>query len=396
MKKIFYSIILIGLLVKILIAITAIHPDFRAVNLAAKIIVSDSQYFNFYDYISKLPRNDLIVNLYGDNLFIYPPLAYLFHVPFFTVLQGIYPQTEWQTLIEDIGSLRKLDNTPYLLALLKLPYLFVDIIGLIVLYKFSERKNKLLAVSLWWLNPVVIYSAYGIGQFDIVISVLLLITLLISNKHSLVSAVFLGIASGFKPFPLVLLPFLPGKKLINISLGIFTYLLIILPYLSSPGFRMYALFADQSSKLLFAKLYVSQTQYVSVFILLYVLWLLLHITKKILLPTWCWFMGVLLIFYSVSNFHPQWFTWLMPISVLGIINNKNILRPTLILTILFFILIFSFDPSLHFGLFNSKINPIELLPNFITKDTLISWVRSLFAAASIWIIYNSNKPYLKK
>ncbi len=384
-------IFILGLIIRFLIIPFTIHPDFRAVNLAASLISTKGELFTFYDHISKLPRDNKLVTLYGDNLFIYPPLAYIFHAPFHALLSPIYPKVEWELLINDIGKLRTSTQTPLLLILLKLPYLVVDLIGFFILYKLLPIKSRLLGVTLWWLNPISLYVSYGIGQFDIVPAVLILSSILISPKKPLLSAILLGLSAGFKPFPLVLLPFLPGNKLKNCLAGGLTYLLIILPFLSSPAFKMYALFADQSSKLLYAKVFVSATQYISIFLVLYILLLVFNFLKPKTLPFWAWPLSVLLLFYSITNFHPQWFLWVTPLLIISWLENPKTRLVVVGLVLCYIAIIFSFEPSLHFGLFGLGLSPYSSISRFIPTDQLISWIRSIFAALSAFVCFLNLK-----
>ena len=258
--------LLAGLVLRLLLIPISLHPDFRAVNLAGYLIAQKGQTFSFYDYLSRQPRTDRWVQLYGDNLFIYPPLAYITHAVFNKALFWAYPQTAFFTLLNDIGQLRQDLGFPLLMYLLKLPYLLADGICLLILSRLLPVKNKLIGQLVWLFNPVTIYSAYLMGQFDIFIALFLLLTLYFSPKNPILSAVSLGLSAAFKPFVLVLAPLLPGNSVKNLLISGLTYFATLLPYLFSPAFRQYALLASQSDKLFFAKIMISGSQYLPLFL----------------------------------------------------------------------------------------------------------------------------------
>ncbi len=389
--KHFWIWLILGLAVRLVLIPLTLHPDFRAVNLAGYFIAQKGQLFSFYDTISQLPRSDWLVSLYGDNLFIYPPLAYITHGIFNKFFYWAYPQNAFWVLINDIGQLRHTAGFVSLMYFLKLPYLIVDILcfWLLSRYKLQAIGHKL--ICLWWLNPVVIYVTYMIGQFDIFIALFILLSLIFSAKKPLVSAVMLGLGAGFKPFPLLLLLLLPGNKIKNILVGLGTYLLIIAPWLGSPAFRQYALLANQSDKMFFAKIPISGSQYIPIFLLglLLVYWWNFYRPKD--LPVWAWFSAPLLLFYSVTHFHPQWFIWIMPLLVFGVVQNKKTLFPYVILLLCYFIIVLFFDPSLNFGLFNYSLSLAPLVVRFLSPDLLVSVIRAIFASTAAFIIHVSEK-----
>lgn len=387
MKR-FLPFFAIGLALRLLVMPASLHPDFRAVNLAGYLIAQKHELFSFYDYISRLPRNHDLVNLYGDNLFIYPPLAYLVHglVNFF--LFPFYPQEAFWTLITDIGNLWGQPGVPWLLILLKLPYLLADLAVLALLSRILAPSRKFLGQILWWLNPVSIYTSYLVGQFDIFLCLFIVLSLyFLSTKKPWLSAVMLGLASGFKPFPLLFLPFLPGSIPKNLLLCLGTYFLIIAPFLSSPAFKQYALMASQSDKMLYAKIMVSGSQYLSLFVVGFTLLLLGRLRRHSALPVWGWFLSVCLLFYSLTHFHPQWYLWAAPLYLLSWVKFPSS-RLVIGLHIgLYFLLVCLFDPSLNFGLIGLDFSLHTWLGQSLPGDLVASVARSIFAAGSLYLVW---------
>jgi hypothetical protein len=385
MKKLLPWLIL-GLFVRLLLIPFTIHPDFRAVNLAAYLIAQKGEIFTFYDHISRLPRTDHLVQLYGDDLFIYPPLAYITHAFFNKVLYPLYPQSLFWTLINDFGQVRLSSQLPVLLFLLKLPYLLADLLGLFILRRLVPENRKFSASLFWLFNPIILHSAYMMGQFDIFIVLFILASLYFSRITPLLAPICIGLAAGFKPFPLLLLPFLPGSKTKNVILGIATYIGIIVPYLSSPAFKQYALMASQSDKLLFAKIMVSGSQYLSLFFvgLLILFWW--NYFRPYRLPVWGWFTSVLLLFYSVTHYHPQWFVWVMPFLAWAY-SYRSLRFPVNILIACYVLVVLLFEPSLNFGLFGIDFSFSGFINTRFPVDQFASLVRSAFAGTAFFLVH---------
>ncbi|KKT58470.1 MAG: hypothetical protein UX91_C0006G0008 [Candidatus Amesbacteria bacterium GW2011_GWB1_47_19] len=384
--------LILGLSLRLVLMPVTLHPDFRAVNFAADIIVHKGQILDFYNYLSRQPRTDPLVKLYGDGLFIYPPLAYLTHALFNFFLSPLYPHSAFNTLISDIGQLRSDPGLPFLLLLLKLPYLLADILCLLLIYRLLPDKLKISGSLLWIFNPVNIYVSYMIGQFDIFIALFLLLAVYLSKRKSLLAAVCIGLAAGFKPLPLFFLPLLPGPKLKNIIVGLLTYLVIIIPYLASSGFRQYALLAGLSDKIVYAKIMVSGSQFIPLFVLGLVLIYWWQWLKPGDLSLSGWFSALLLLFYSVTHFHPQWFVWVTPFLLLLYIRNPRLKFPTLIIMLSYLIIILGFEPSLHLGLFGINFSFFDWMNRFYPAGTAISIARGILAASGLFLVSQIRHP----
>lgn len=391
MNKKIAILAIVGLAIRLVLIPITMHADFRAYNLAAYLITQKGQLFSFYDYISRLPRNDRILEVFmDDGLFIYPPLAYLTHALFMWLFSPLYPWPTLNTLILYFDHVRPDPHLPWLLYLLKFPYLVADAAGLIILLKLVDPKRRLMAATLWIFNPVTIYSAYMLAQFDIYIAMFLLLAMLLAARgRSLWAAVCIGIAAGYKPFPLLLAPFLGQGlwgKTKHIGLSLLTYLAIIFPYLSSPGFKQYALLANQTEKLWFAKISVSGGQYISVFLLGLVLLLWWNFYKPKAMSLTGWITSALLLFFSVVHYHVQWFTWVIPSLIIILTTNKKLLFPSAVLIFCYIAMVLLGEQTLFFGLFGSNFSLASKF-TFIPVDQFVSLIRSVFAATSVYLIY---------
>ncbi len=386
---------IVGLIIRLVLIPITMHADFRAYNLAAYLITQKGQLFSFYDYISRLPRNDRILEVFmDDGLFIYPPLAYLTHALFMWFLSPLYPWPTLNTLILYFDHVRPDPHLPWLLYLLKFPYLVADAAGLIILLKLVDPKRRLMAATLWIFNPITIYSSYMLAQFDIYIAMFLLLAMLFAARgRSLWAAVCIGLAAGFKPFPLLLAPFLGQGlwgKTKHIGLSLLTYLAIISPYLSSPGFKQYALLANQTEKLWFAKISVSGGQYISIFLLGLVLLLWWNFYKPKALSLTGWITSTLLLFFSVVHYHVQWFIWIIPSLIIILTTNKKLLFPSTVLVVCYITIVLLGEQTLFFGLFGGTFSLASKF-TLIPVDQFISLVRSVFAATSVYLIISIRK-----
>src|SRR3989344_174434 len=390
----------VGLLIRLVLMAGTFNPDIRGHNFAAYLISQKGEIFTFYDHISRLSRTDPLVSLYGDNIFIYPPLAYWTHAAFMTVLDPLYPWNTFNRLVADTGWLmREPQGLPQLLVLLKFPYLVVDAFGLWLILKLVSQKHQLKVGLMWIFNPITIYTAYMIGQFDIYIAVFLLATIWLWQNHRInLAAIVLSLAAGFKPFPLLLVPLLGeglSQKVKLIFLSLLTYFLIISPYLSSLGFKQYALLANQTEKLWYAKIDISGGQYVPLFFMgLALLWWYNHFRFRSL-PLEGWFGVVLLLFYSLVHYHVQWFVWITPVLILFAVLFKDTLLPLLVLFLCYILLVLFAEPSLNFGLFNSNssFSLVKFIPFHLVLDQFLSLIRGIFAATSIILITQVHGQY---
>jgi hypothetical protein len=370
--------VVVGVVLRLILMPLTAHPDIRGHYLGGYILSVKNQYLGVYDYISRQPRTDPLVKIYGDDFLVYSPLTYWVHglwlkLPFYSpaLLQKLF--FDYSGALADPGH-------SGLLLFLKLPYLGIDLLCLWLLLKFVDAKNRVLTALLWAINLPLIYSAYLMGQFDIFIVVFMLVAAYFAKlNRPLPAAVALAISSGFKPFGLFMLPFLPGNRIKNILVGVITYGAIIAPYaLTSPAFRMYALSAQQSDKVWFAKILVSGSQSLPLFMVGCVVFFWLSIKNYKLLPSWAWLATPLLVFYSVTQYHPQWFAWISPLLILALVLKPAARWGVLTMLGVHLAVVLSFDKSLNFGLFG-----LNYSLQSVFNDGNMSLARGVLAGTSL-------------
>lgn len=399
MKNI-WIIFAVGIVIRLFLAFTSFHPDIQTFNLAGQVVAS-GHILDIYDYLLSLPEGDPVKHI---AVFNYPPLIYYFFGIFNFVFAKILGLNAINNFILD--NLSNYGNLQFNLHLflLKIPYLIFDLmLGWIFLQLFQERKEKTLALWLWMLNPVNLYATYMMGQFDIIPTffTVLAIYLAVENKLSW-AALALGFGIAFKIYPIFLLVpliLLGGGyreriKLIMISL--LPYIISILPYISSIGFRTNALFANQSSKSLYANIPISGGESLILFpLVLGFIYLLMLKEKMHKEGIWKNFLIILLLFYVLTHFHPQWLIWVTPFLIIELVNKK-FADVTSVLIILFswVVSLFFFDPSLTVGLFSPVWPFLKTLPGVwelmhMQPDYNISrsLIQTVLAASAMYLIY---------
>lgn len=401
-------ILIAGVIIRLILASISFHSDLRAFDFAGHI-VNQGKVFDLYDYLPNLPPDDPIRNMYPVYLFNYPPVVYFFFAGANT-LSNIFTDSSFSNLFfSDVIKIMGDWQLKVHLMLFKLPYLIFDLpIAYFLMKLFSSKREKLLAFAMWIFNPVNIYATYLIGQFDIIPTFFVVSSLVWlfsrgnSLKNLLWAALLLGIGATFKIYPLFLLVPLSSlvfswkRRILIIIVGLLPYLLTILPFLPSEGFRSTALVANQSLKSLYPQIPVSGGESILLFLLflLFFYLIFLHI-KGNMDSLWQRFFLPLLLFFIFTHYHPQWFLWLTPFLILSLLksNFKDIL-PVGISLVSFFGLLFFFDPSLTLGLF-SPLSPgpyhtqsiWQLMDINADYNFARSILQTLFAGAASYFIY---------
>lgn len=389
---------IIGLVVRLVLMPTTLHSDLWAISFS-QYLFSFKGVVNIYDYLANLPAGSALSINYGSNFFTYPPLAY-FSLGIFGLILRPFANADF--LINLASRLPNILNDSRLyghLFLTKLPYLFFDFgILWLVIKMFEDEKKKILAAILWIFNPFSLYSAYMVGQFDIIaVFWTVLAVYLYKQKKVYFAAVCLGIGGGMKMFPLFFIPILAlsaGKDFKTtakiILFGFLPYVVSILPFIGSPAFRQTVLLSNQSQKMLFMKLPVSGAEYLSVFLVLYIFLVILSSLKKV--DLWKWFLAVLLLFFSVTHYHPQWYVWVAPFLLFFWVEHREYKILAIILFLAWVIITLLFEPSLSVSLFAPLnhsllyVKPLsEQLNNYYNVFDFKSLIRSLAAGVSLAI-----------
>ncbi|MCL5783740.1 MAG: hypothetical protein M1142_00070 [Patescibacteria group bacterium] len=390
------QIILWGIIIRLIIAPLFFHPDIKDINLRVSFLYTD-KVTNIYDYLGQNP----ITKVNAPD-FVYPPLTYFFLGGYQFLAQPLLGNNFHSWLFDFSGLSSTTEYIYRYLLILKLPYLFFDLLVAYLLIKiFQDYNKRKRALLFWFFNPINLYAIYAIGQFDIIPASLgFLSYYLWEKKNFKLSAAFLGIGASFKTFPLLILPFylLTDAKLKNkvlascIALGI--YFASILPYINFPAFQKYVLFSSLSQSIF--ELHLSFfSKDISVFMIFYIGLLLtqLHF-KKIRL--WALILSAFLLVFAVSNFHPQWIVWMTPFLTLAFINARVKIWQISLFCLSYFIIFALFADRFLTTALLSPISAVYLdIPTFtqlfsLGKLTfLINLNRICFALISIYLSWKS-------
>lgn len=365
-NKVFYAILAIGIILRLILAINTYHSDLGAFALAGKYIAGEGRWFSFYDQVVSIAEDGEVVYLPHKTIFNYQPLAYILPSLFYLPFRGVVNQTAEGILNVNQDLLNRVSSN-WLLLLYKLPMITADLAIVFLLPKFfSDQGKKRLSQIFWLFNPLGIYVGSMMGQVDVIIAFWLVLALLARrNKRYCLSAVMVAVSALIKPIGLILIPVIVieavGKRgfwrgLLPGLCGGLTYILGMLPYISSPAYRMFSLFADQINKSTYAGIAISGGTAIPWFFAIYGLILLLQWKKRVGFFTA--FGAGLLSSLAFTHFHPQWLVWLMPWMVVWAIKRKS-MAIYLVAIFAWFCVLFSFDPTLHYGIFLGSKSVLE-------------------------------------
>jgi Gpi18-like mannosyltransferase len=270
---------------------------------------------------------------------------------------------------------------------------------------FKDQKTKERVFKIWMLSPVALYTSFMFGQFDIIPTFFVILsTLLLYKKKFILSALFLGVSTTFKFFPLYFLPFFivltEGnylKKLLMFVLGLLPLALSIFPFINLPAFQKNVLFGAHTANIGHASLYIGAGQTISVFLIIYlVVFLAFSSREKNIDNLWKYLLAVLLVFYSLSAFHPQWFLWAVPFLTIWWIKNPEDHVFQASLYSLYVLKVLLFEPTVNIGLFGPLSTIFAQIPSlentiarFLEPNLIRGYVHSVFAGLSLFIVTRS-------
>lgn len=399
------KILIIGIIIRLFLMPITVHPDLWGHSFTAYFFAYQGQ-LDIYDFLLNLPKNHPLVVNYGVNdIFIYPPLAY-FTLGIFRLMVRPFADPNFiPWLMVNLGHFYDFPTLGFQLFLFKLPYLFLDVASAFLLAGlFDDAKKKKWAFSLWMFNPVAIYATFMMGQLDILpVFFTILSCYMIKRGKAGWGLFFLGVGGAYKIYPLLLIPpaaFLLEetfwKKVKLLTIGFLPYILTIAPYISSKGFRAMVLFGSKETKMLFMSWPVTAAEGVFPFILfLIVIYLTAYYLKK-KIPVEISFLAILLLLFSVTDYHPQWFLWLTPFLIWALIKYSfKYAEIVIVMFLTWLIITLLFEASLSYGLFVPVWHNLQNAPSladYLVKVTDVfqfrSIVRSIFAGGAAYYLYN--------
>lgn len=388
------KILILAVLLRLLVMPFYFHPDIKTYNFQASFLKEGI--FDIYSYLevnkSQLPLKEE---------FVYFPLTYFFLGTYQIIAQPILGSNFNHWLFNASASASEQIGVFRYLFVLKFPYLIFDIVIGFLLCKFFTRDDqKRQAFTLWFFNPISIVIIYAFSNIDIIIVSLSLLSLLFAkNGKLLLAALFLGIGAGFKAYPLLFIPllFLCGKtskqKFQILFASFVPFLIIIAPFLTSASFRESTLTSGLMTRITMAVVSLSFNEFLMLGIMVlagFFYWLFIEarITKEFL---WRYFFILLLLIFSLTHFHIQWLLWILPVSILVMVENRRLSFMIVSLLILAFLIPLLYDDkAMTVGLlanisplYNLLPAPFAVLQKIYDPYFLQSILHSIFAGGSM-------------
>jgi len=392
MKK----ILVLAIALRVLVAAFLFHPDIKTFNFQASFLKKGV--FNIYTYLTENKKN---LSLKDD--FVYFPLTYFTlgvnQIVTSPILGGNFDA--WLGNADSNSSVTDPNIFKYLLVL-KLPYLIADVaIAFLLLNYFDDKKKAKKAFMLWFFNPFTIYIIYVFGNVDVFPALLTLASLLFIKKDKLIwAAITLGIAAGFKLYPILFVPFLifSGKSVKEKfwlgALPLLVFAAISMPFLSPPFFKS-TLVSGLTTRIFNPGFNVGFGESIIVGLALYAAlffyaWL---IDKKPIQFNY-WIL-ILLIIFSFSHFHVAWLLWIAPFVVMLAVKKPSLSWPLFLLGIVALsIPLFYQDRSMTISLYRVYSTWFDLLPTpftaiqkFFDPYNLQSILHSLFVGGALTVGY---------
>lgn len=356
---------LLAILLRLLLMPFYYHPDIKTYNFQSSFLKEGVS--NIYTYLIEHNKELPI-----KEEFVYFPLTYLFWGSYQVIISP-FLGNDFQSWVSDASAeaVNRVGTYRYLF-LLKIPYLALDLmLPFLLINFFKSKKDKRDAFILWLFNPFSIFIIYIYSNTDIIPVVLSLASLLLFQKQRVIlSGIFLGLAIGFKPYPVLFLPFLllflkDFKEFLKFtSFVMITILAILLPFFSKE-FVNSALVSGLTTRIAYPNLNIGFGEALMVGVVsLSALFFTLFIMKnKQVEDSWHYLFLTLLLMFSSVHFHIQWLLWIAPFIVIyHIINRNNRKLIWIWLTLAFLIPLLYDDRSMTISLLSPISSLYKLLP----------------------------------
>jgi hypothetical protein len=299
-----------GLVIRLLVMPFTTHSDLLSVYYRAHLFLEGRPLQAF--------GPSLFNSVHGGYLWLIKPL-----IPYSTMWgspgQNSYSMVfDWLTFVNSPVVFRQL-------FLFKLPYLGFEILAVWVLLKLIKPEQKASVLAFWMLNPVVIFSTYIFGRFDIIIVFLILSALyLAKEERPNLALIVLGLAVLLRVYPVILiLPFaliLKREAAARVRLALLGFLPFALSVAAGAAqgeAQSKALTGMQHMAYPLAMKFSLGTQdNLYVFVFLYSLIVMyLYVNPREGVSSLKRFgFYIVILFFATSFFHPHYFLWLVPFS----------------------------------------------------------------------------------
>jgi len=328
-KLIGTRLFVVAVLLRVIIMPFFFHPDLREHHFHASFLKSGV--FNIYTYISN-HKQDLTIK----QDFSYFPLTYfslgIYQLLISPILGSNF--SHWLTMGYSNNEIFRY------LFFLKLPYLILDIlVALFIADFFQNTEKKRKAVLFWLFNPFSLVLIYFYSNIDIIPVFFSVLSLYFVRKNKgFFAGVMLAIGTGFKAYPILLLPALLltkekfSRQIINLFTSTLVFVAIILPFWSS-SFLTSSFSSGLTNRIFENGIDVGLIRKIPYFLILYIVGFIYIYFKK-RRKQWLFYLLTTLLLVATIDYHIQWLLWFAPFLVVLIVNNIKYLIYVLLMMLI--------------------------------------------------------------
>lgn len=386
--------LLLALFIRLLFMPFTAHSDLLSVYGRAYLILKDGKLGFFgLDMMNLLHAGFLLLL---RPLFAYKTLFNNYNLLTFT-------ENDWLGFISQPGIFRAL-------FFFKLPYLIFDLLVVLLLLKiFQNKPKKHQVVKFWLFNPIIIFTTYIFGRFDVIVIFLLLLALWAAQLGRPYRAMIsLGLASLLRLYPVILvLPFalmLNQERRQRIQLFFLGLVPLAVSVVAQAFNTQKFTLTKQISEMVhlsypFAMRFsLNITPYDNLYIFVFgyslIIFYILIKAKTGFQNLLNFSLYIMLLFFATSFFHPHYFSWLLPF-LLFFIQDRLILNFHWVQVAGWLVYTFQWGRALAAYLiaplspafFWSLPAPIELIDKLFPADQVIGMGRTVFSASCLVIAY---------
>lgn len=396
-------LIILAIIIRLLLMPFLYHPDLKTQYFHANFLGRGN--LNIYQFL----RQNISTLPYKDT-FNYPPLTYYLQGSWAMMVSPLLGDN-YQKWLFDWGETGFTSREIFTqLFVLKIPYLILDIIVGLTIWKILPIKRAQLGLIIWLFNPLSLYIIYGLSNFDILPVALSFLGyyFFVKQKYSR-SAVFWGLSISTKLYPLLFVPFLVlvMYRMTNIKTIVKFMLTIAVVFLGFVIWQLPDFLSISNSGLvgliLEDVIVLPGNIHMPVFAIGYLLVLGAFFALKLNGETVILgILAVCFLIFGLSHYHAQWFLWGLPFLTLAITRHLRLIWLLLPIGLAFLVNLLSFhDNYLIFGLTSPLFPGIyqagsidELLPaglNWGLLDSVAGVVMLICGFLVIMHDYGRNK-----
>jgi hypothetical protein len=354
------------------------------------------------DIVSMNSRSYVLASGHTAAPLLYPPLAYYTIALFQSLLHPLVSPIPLQIS----GSQALVDWVTHFTVFrqlfgLKIWYLLFDLGAGFLLWSTwrSEPKRARTLLSWWLLNPIIIYTAYFHGQFDVVPLFFVALGLYFGRRaHPRWVTFWIGLGACYKNFPFFFL--LPAvivlaktwRERFNLLLiGTLPYLGLMLPVLD----QYRASLGRYPNWFFIAGYDLGLGNQVYFFFVFYaaLLWHLYRRKAHTFEDLWRACFAILLVYYQLSYFDLHYWAWVIPFAAIYWVERPQEARPFYLVIGLCLLVLLAPTPLARFL---APISPrfflrlpslLELLNPYLPVMFIVNVVRSLLAGTCLFLAY---------